>query len=189
MWGEIRTLVRARLEVINDMAAVGATERAAAGATETAAADAQVTAPHWASPAVIKEAMDFTFIPAVGAFVTSTMHGRCRVVEVEMRFDDPHLLRYVMATDIVEIQCRKMWHVVRAYHRCALLSIPSESIAETVGERCCYQSDRAPQTGGCLRAGRAHPFRRPSRSWWRGGCFERCVEFAFQWQVAREITF
>jgi hypothetical protein len=47
--------------------------------------------------------------------------------------DDTRLLRYVMATGIMEIRCRKIWHVVRAYHRCALLSVPSESIAETVG--------------------------------------------------------
>ena len=43
------------------------------------------------------------------------------------------LLRYVMATGIEEIQCRKIWHAARAYHRCALLSVPSESIAETAG--------------------------------------------------------
>ena len=42
-------------------------------------------------------------------------------------------MRYVMATGIMEIQTLKIWHVVRAYHRCALLSVPSESIAETVG--------------------------------------------------------
>ena len=42
-------------------------------------------------------------------------------------------MRFVMATGIMEIQCRRIWHAVRAYHRCALLSVPSESIAETAG--------------------------------------------------------
>mgnify|MGYP001099229458 CR=1 FL=1 len=63
----------------------------------------------------------------------STVHGRCHVIEVETRVRNARLLRYVMATGIMEIQRRKIWHVVRAYHRCALQSVPSESIAETVG--------------------------------------------------------
>eukprot|EP00974_Lingulodinium_polyedra_P080689 7818299-Lingulodinium_polyedra.AAC.1 len=33
----------------------------------------------------------------------------------------------------MEIQCHKIWRVARAYHRRALLSVPSESIAEAVG--------------------------------------------------------
>ena len=125
MGREFRTLVRARLEVLNDMAA--------AGAKDSAAVEAQMKSSHWASPAIIKEAMDFTFIPRVGGTVTSTMYGRCHVVEVETRVCNTRLLRFVMATGIREIQCRKIWHVVRAYHRCALLSVPSESIAETAG--------------------------------------------------------
>jgi len=125
---EFRTLVRVRLEVLNDMAA--------AGAKDSAAVEAQMKSSHWASPAIIKEAKDFTFIPQVGATVTSAMYGRCHVLEVETRVCNTRLLRFVMATGIREIQCRKIWHVVRAYHRCALLSVPSESIAETAG-RCC----------------------------------------------------
>ena len=122
---EFRTLVRVRLEVLNDMAAAGAKDSAVVGA--------QIKSSHWASPAVIKEAKDFTFIPRVGASVTSAMHGRCRVLEVETRVCNTRLLRFVMATGIREIQCRQIWHVVRVYHRCALLSVPSESIAETAG--------------------------------------------------------
>eukprot|EP00974_Lingulodinium_polyedra_P032005 3082327-Lingulodinium_polyedra.AAC.1 len=38
-----------------------------------------------------------------------------------------------MATGNMEIQCRTIWHVVRAFHLCALLSVPSESIPETAG--------------------------------------------------------
>ena len=54
---EFRTLVRARLKVTNDAAAAGAT----------------VT--HWASPAVIKDATDFTCIPSVGVLP----HRECMV--------------------------------------------------------------------------------------------------------------
>ena len=122
---EFRTLVRVRLDVLDDTAA--------AGAKDSAAAAAGAKSSHWASPAVIKEAKDFTFIPAEGATVTSAMHGRCRVLEVETRVCNTRLMRFVMATGIMEIQCRRIWHAVRAYHRCALLSVPSESIAETVG--------------------------------------------------------
>ena len=122
---EFRTLVRVRLDVLDDTAAVGAKD------SGTPAVGAKSS--HWASPAVIKEAKDFTFIPAVGATVTSAMHGRCRVLEVETRVCNTRLMRFVMATGIMEIQCRRVWHAVRAYHRCALLSVPSESIAETAG--------------------------------------------------------
>ena len=38
-----------------------------------------------------------------------------------------------MTTPYMEIHCRKIWHVVRAYHRCTLLAVPSESLAECVG--------------------------------------------------------
>ena len=69
----------------------------------------------------------------MGAIVTSTMHGRCRVLEVETRVCNTRLMRFIMSTPIDEIQCRRIWHIVRAYHRCVMLSIPSESIAETVG--------------------------------------------------------
>ena len=122
---EFRTLVRVRLDVLDDTAAVGAKD------SGTPAVGAKSS--HWASPAVIKEAKDFTFIPAVGATVTSAMHGRCRVLEVETRVCNTRLMRFVLATGIMEIQCRRVWHAVRAYHRCALLSVPSESIAETAG--------------------------------------------------------
>ena len=142
---EFRTLVRVRLDVLDDTAAAGAKDSAAAaagakssqwaaaGAKDRAAAAAGAKSSHWASPAVIKEAKDFTFIPAEGATVTSAMHGRCRVLEVETRVCNTRLMRFVMASGIMEIQCRRIWHAVRAYHRCALLSVPSESIAETAG--------------------------------------------------------
>ena len=53
---EFRTLVRVRLDVLDDTAA--------ADAKDSAAAAAGAKSSHWASPAVIKEAKDFTFIPA-----------------------------------------------------------------------------------------------------------------------------
>ena len=74
---EFRTLVRVRLDVLDDTAAAGAKDSAAAaagaksshwaaaGAKDRAAAAAGAKSSHWASPAVIKEAKDFTFIPAV----------------------------------------------------------------------------------------------------------------------------
>ena len=55
------------------------------------------------------------------------------VLEVDTRVCNTRLMRFVMATGIMEIQCRRIWHAVRAYHRCALLTVPSETIAETVG--------------------------------------------------------
>ena len=136
---EFRTLVRVRLHVLDDTAAVGAKDRAApavgaksspwvaVGAKDRAAAAAGAKSSHWASPAVIKEAKDFTFIPAVGATVTSAMHGRCRVLEVEMRVCNTRSMRFVMVTGIMETQCHSIWHAVCAYHRCALLSVPSET--------------------------------------------------------------
>ena len=61
------------------------------------------------------------------------MHGWCRVLEVDTRVCNMRLMRFVMAIGIMEIQCRRIRHAVCAYHRCALLSVPSESIAETAG--------------------------------------------------------
>ena len=43
------------------------------------------------------------------------------------------LHRFIMSTRYEEIHALHVWHVVRAYHRCTLLGVPSESIAECVG--------------------------------------------------------
>ena len=43
------------------------------------------------------------------------------------------LHRFIMRTRYEEIHALQVWHVVRAYHRCTLLGVPSESIAECVG--------------------------------------------------------
>ena len=43
------------------------------------------------------------------------------------------LHRFIMSTRYEEIHALQVWHVVRAYHRCTLLAVPSESIAECVG--------------------------------------------------------
>ena len=73
-----RTLVRVRLDVLDDTAAAGAKDsaapavgtkssrRAAAGAKDRAAAAVGAKSSHWASPAVTKEAKDFTLIPSEG---------------------------------------------------------------------------------------------------------------------------
>ena len=62
-WGEpvscgkrVPNIGQGPLEVLDDTAAVGAKDNAAAAAGAKSS--------HWASPAVIKEAKDFTFIPA-----------------------------------------------------------------------------------------------------------------------------
>ena len=87
----------------------------------------------WTDTGRIDEATDHTFIPVAGTYVHVQNHGRCRVQEVKTRVCNTRLYRWVMSTPYHEICALKVWHVVRAYHRCTMLSTPSESVAETVG--------------------------------------------------------
>ena len=87
----------------------------------------------WTDAGRIVEATDHTFIPEVGTYVHVQKQGRCRVQEVKTRVCNTRLYRWVMSTTYKEIHALKVWHVVRAYHRCTLLSTPSESVAESVG--------------------------------------------------------
>ena len=74
MGREFRTLVRVRLDVLDDTAAVGAKD------SGTPAVGAKSS--HWASPAVIKEAKDFTIIPAVGP----RSHLQCMAGAVRLKW-------------------------------------------------------------------------------------------------------
>ena len=87
----------------------------------------------WTDAGRIVEATDHTFIPEVGTYVHVQNHGRCRVQEVKTRVCNTRLFRWVMSTPYHEIRALQVWHVVRAYHRCTMLSTPSESVAESVG--------------------------------------------------------
>ena len=87
----------------------------------------------WTDAGRIVEATDHTFIPEVGTYVHVRNHGRCRVQKVKTRVCNTRLYRWVMSTQYHDIQAMQVWHVVRAYHRCTMLSTPSESVAESVG--------------------------------------------------------
>ena len=87
----------------------------------------------WVDVASVVEATDHTYIPAAGASVHVKGQGRCKVLEVETRVCNTRLHRFIMSTRYEEIHALQVWHVVRAYHRCTLLAVPSESIAESVG--------------------------------------------------------
>ena len=96
----------------------------------------------WTDAGRIDEATDHTFIPVAGTYVHMQNHGRCRVQEVKTRVCNTRLYRWVMSTPYHEICALKVWHVVRAYHRCTMLAIPSESIVETVGSVIADAADR-----------------------------------------------
>ena len=87
----------------------------------------------WVDVASVVEATDHTHIPAVGTSVRVKGQCRCTVLEVETRVCNTRLHRFIMSTRYEEIHALQVWHVVRAYHRCTLLGVPSESIAECVG--------------------------------------------------------
>ena len=87
----------------------------------------------WVDVASVVEATDHTYIPATGASVNVKGQGSCTVLEVETRVCNTRLHRFIMSTRYEEIHALQVWHVVRAYHRCTLLAVPSESIAECVG--------------------------------------------------------
>ena len=87
----------------------------------------------WVDVKSVVEATDRTYIPAVGSSVRVKGQGRCTVLEVETRVCNTRLHRFIMSTRYEEIHALQIWHVVRAYHRCTLLGVPSESIAECVG--------------------------------------------------------
>ena len=87
----------------------------------------------WVDVASVIEARDHTYIPAIGSSIHVKRQGQCRVLEVETRVCNTRLHRFIMSTRYEEIRALQVWHVVRAYHRCTLLAVPSESIAECVG--------------------------------------------------------
>ena len=110
----------------------------------------------WTDVATIVEATDHTFIPAVGIYVHVRRHGRCRVEKVETRVCNTRLYRWIMSTSYEEVRALKVWHVVRAYHRCTLLATPSESLAESVGsilaDAACSSSGRAKDVSAVTQA-------------------------------------
>ena len=87
----------------------------------------------WVDVASVLEATDHTYIPATGASVHVKGQGSCTVLEVETRVCNTRLHRFIMSTRYEGIHALQVWHVVRAYHRCTLPAVPSESIAECVG--------------------------------------------------------
>ena len=87
----------------------------------------------WTDAATIAEATDHTFIPRIGTYVHVRRQGKCRVQKIETRVCNTRLYRWIMSTQYEEIRALKIWNMVRAYQRCTLLAIPSESLAESVG--------------------------------------------------------
>ena len=84
-------------------------------------------------------------IPRVYHIIHSKRFGACRVVAVEKVVENTKLFRYIMSTAYMDIKCMRVWHIVRTYHRCTLLALPSESLAESVGS---ILSDAANKTDG-----------------------------------------
>ncbi len=85
-------------------------------------------------PSDVREACRWQrYIPRPGTLVTSKVHGRCRFLKAIRTPDMSKLYAYVMTAHIGEIRSIGIWHIVAALHRCAHISIQSESLAETVG--------------------------------------------------------
>ena len=87
----------------------------------------------WTDAGHFIEARGQTPIPAVGTYVHVQKHGRCRAQKVKAQVCNTILHRWVMSTPYNEISALEVWHVVRAYHRCTLLVMPSGSTTGSVG--------------------------------------------------------
>lgn len=72
-------------------------------------------------------------IPRIGETVHVSSTGECIVVDVVKSVCDKRLYNYIMSTPYEDISFKKIWHIVRVYHRCTLLAVPTESLAESVG--------------------------------------------------------
>ena len=74
-----------------------------------------------------------SYVPPVGAKVSSKRHGVCTIQQVVLKPDMQRFYSYVMSTPIAEIRCRGIWHIVVAWHYFVHVSTSSESLAESVG--------------------------------------------------------
>ena len=72
------------------------------------------------------------WVPALGKILTVKHHGACSLVSVRKVPDVTRFYEYVMSTPLQEIRCRRIWHVVLAFHLHVHASVASESLAEAV---------------------------------------------------------
>ena len=72
------------------------------------------------------------WVPPLGTILSVRQHGACSLVSVRKVPDMTKYYLYVMSTPLQEIRCRRVWHVVLAFHLHAHASVTSESLAEAV---------------------------------------------------------
>jgi hypothetical protein len=73
------------------------------------------------------------YVPPVGTKVASKHHGTCVIQHVSLEPDMQRHYEFAMSTPLEEIRCRKIWHMVVAWHYYVHVSTSSESLAESVG--------------------------------------------------------
>jgi hypothetical protein len=78
------------------------------------------------------------FVPPIGTAVSSRRHGRCTIKGVSREPDMQRHYQHVMSMPIGEIRCRKVWHVVAAWHFFVHVATSSESLAEAFGSILSY---------------------------------------------------
>lgn len=72
------------------------------------------------------------WVPASGTIISVKQHGACSVLSVRKRPDMTRFYSYCMSTPLQEIRCRRIWHIVLAFHVHVHASVASESLAEVV---------------------------------------------------------
>ena len=73
------------------------------------------------------------YIPRKGDLAHSRTLGTCIIKDTPRVANMSTIYKYIMSTPLQDIRALRIWNVVVVYHRCVLLSRPSESLAETAG--------------------------------------------------------
>ena len=73
------------------------------------------------------------YIPQVPTVASTPRYGKVEILQVEKTRDLMIFYQHIMTTELAEIRCRDVWHIVMAWHFYVHTSVSSESLAEAVG--------------------------------------------------------
>ena len=75
----------------------------------------------------------YRHIPQLPTMASTPRYGKVEILQVEKTRDLMRFYQHVMTTELAEIRCRDVWHIVMAWHFYVHTSVSSESLAEAVG--------------------------------------------------------
>ena len=75
----------------------------------------------------------YRYIPQLPTMASTPRYGKVEILQVEKTRDLMRFYQHIMTTELAEIRCRDVWHIVMAWHFNVHTSVSSESLAEAVG--------------------------------------------------------